>query len=294
MVNGRDTARAWESLTIANDFVFCKAMLDEGLCKDVLEAVLGIEIDRVEHVERQHVVDAGPGSKSVRLDVYVRDGSGAVFDVEMQMGNDPGLARRSRYYHAQMATEQLERGASYRDLPDAFSIFFCLFDPFGLGRRVYSFENRCREVDGLPLGDGATTVFLAATSPADGSQGGPLNSLLDYIAGGDASGDLPARVDERVREVIGSSEWRREYMLLEWRDQDNVEKGIKIGLERGKAEGHAEGRAEGFAEGAKSLGDLITALLAQGRTDDIAKAASDPAERERLMAELGIEAPASN
>jgi predicted transposase/invertase (TIGR01784 family) len=283
MGSGRNAATAWESLTIANDFVFCKAMLDEELCRDVLEAVLEIPIDRVEHVERQHVMDAGPGSKSVRLDVYVRDGKGTIFDVEMQVANDPGLARRSRYYHAQMATEQLERGASYRDLPDAYSIFFCLFDPFGLGRRVYSFKSKCEEVEGLALEDGAMTVFLAATSPSDDSQPEALNSLLDYIAGDGVSGDLPVRVDERVREVIGSSEWRREYMLLEWRDQDNVEKGrkegIAIGLERGKK------ATEGF-------GQLISALLAQGRTDDAMRAASDAAERERLAAELGIEMPA--
>ena len=257
--------------------------------------MLGIPIDRVEHVERQRVIDAGPGAKSVRLDVYVRDGNGAVFDVEMQVTGDPGLPRRARYYHAQMATEQLERGASYRDLPRAFSIFFCLFDPFGRGRRVYSFESRCEQELSLSLGDGAKTVFLAATSPRDGSQPEALNSLLDYVAGGAASGELPERVDERVRDVIGSSEWRREYMLLEWRDQDNVEKGrregIAIGLEQGRAEGLAEGRAKGAAEGAESLGRLINALLAQGRTDDIAKAASDPAERERLATELCIDMP---
>jgi hypothetical protein len=72
-------------------------------------------------------------------------------------------------------------------------------------------------------------------------------------------------------------------MLLEWRDQDNVEKGrkegIAIGLERGK-------------KATESFGQLISALLEQGRTDDAAKAASDPTERERLAANLGIEMPA--
>ncbi len=268
----RRTATDWEHLTIANDFVFCKAMLDEGLCKDVLETVLGIEIDRVEHVDRQHVIDADPGSKAVRLDVYVRDGAGTVYDVEMQVTNDPCLARRARYYHAQMATEQLERGAFYRELPEAYSIFFCLFDPFGQGRRVYSFESRCREDEGLALKDGATTVFLAVTSPGDRSQPDELNNLLDYIAGGDASGDLPERMDDRVRDVIGSTEWRREYMLLEWRDQDNVDKGRR--------------------EAEEWMGKLFSALLSQGRTDDAAKAAADPQERVRLSKELGIEMPA--
>ncbi len=114
-------------------------------------------------------------------------------------------------------------------------------------------------------------MFLAVTSPNDGSQPDELNNLLDYIAGGDASGDLPERMDDRVRDVIGSTEWRREYMLLEWRDQDNVEKGRK--------------------EAEEWMGELFSALLSQGRTDDAAKAATDPQERVRLSEELGIEIP---
>ena len=39
---------------------------------------------------------------------------------------------------------------------------------------------------------------------------------------------------------------------------------------------------------------LISALLVQDRAYDLARAASDPAERGRLMAELGIEVSASN
>ncbi len=266
----------WESLTIANDFVFCKAMLDEELCRDVLETVLQIEIDHVELVERQHAIDPGPASKAVRLDVYVRDGKGTVYDVEMQVCREPALARRARYYHAQMAVEQLERGFTYRSLPSAFSIFICLFDPFGLGRRVYSFESRCKEIEGLALGDGATTVFLSATSPAEGGQPAALNSLLDYIAGEAARDDLSQRVDARVRQVIGSTEWRREYMLLEWRDQDNVDRGIEIGREQGKQVGEDR------------MGALVAALLEAGRTDDVALAANDPEARKRLMDELGI------
>ena len=277
-MDGCGSLRAeWEKLTIANDFVFCKAMLDEEVCRLVLEAVLQVEIDRVEHVGRQHVLDADPSSKAVRLDVYVRDGKGTVYDVEMQVCSDPDLPRRARYYHAMMATEQLERGSAYRRLPNAYSIFFCLFDPFGRGRRVYSFESRCREEPDIPLGDGATTVFLAATCPTQGDQPERLNSLLDYIEGKTAGDELQRRVDERVRQVIGSTEWRREYMLLEWRDQDNVDKGMRIGLEKGKKDGE------------NRMASLMAKLLQAGRNDDAVLASTDPEVRARLMQELGIE-----
>jgi hypothetical protein len=36
----RELDKRWRSLTIANDFVFCKVMLDPNLCKEVIEAFL--------------------------------------------------------------------------------------------------------------------------------------------------------------------------------------------------------------------------------------------------------------
>lgn len=47
----------WKSLTIANDFVFGKVMLDEDLCKEVLEAILSTDIEKIEYVGRQDAID---------------------------------------------------------------------------------------------------------------------------------------------------------------------------------------------------------------------------------------------
>lgn len=66
----------WENLTIADDFVFCKAMLNADLCREVLEAVLGVAIERIDYIGRQEDLDASPAGKGIRLDVYVRDGAG--------------------------------------------------------------------------------------------------------------------------------------------------------------------------------------------------------------------------
>lgn len=183
-----------------------------------------------------------------------------------------------------MASEQLDRGEGYDELPEAYVIFLCNFDPFGKGRRVYSFENRCAEEQDLVLGDGAQTMLLSASAPTDPRHSERLNDLLDYVSAGKTAGELSARINRRVQEVIHSAEWRREYMLLEWRDRENVEKGIRIGLERG------------LEQGANQLGELISTLLAQGRVDDAARAASDPQARRQLADELGIAAarPAVN
>lgn len=78
----------WKSLTIANDFVFGKVMLDEDLCKEVLEAILSTDIEKIEYVGRQDAIDATEDGHGVRLDVYVRDARGTVCSVEMQAIKD--------------------------------------------------------------------------------------------------------------------------------------------------------------------------------------------------------------
>ncbi len=49
-----------------------------------------------------------------------------------------------------------------------------------------------------------------------------------------------------------------------------------------------EGREEGRQEGETKLGTLITKLISLGRTDDVAKAASDPTYRDRLYSEFSM------
>ena len=55
----------------------------------------------------------------------------------------------------------IEKGADYSELKETFIIFVCLHDPFKHNECVYTFENRCKEVQGLQLGDesSATVVF---------------------------------------------------------------------------------------------------------------------------------------
>ena len=66
-------------------------MLDEKLCSEVLEAVLDMKVDRVEHVTRQHDLDTSPAAKSVHLNAYMQDGAGSVFGVEMHACQTPAL-----------------------------------------------------------------------------------------------------------------------------------------------------------------------------------------------------------
>ena len=84
----------WEELDITNDFLFGKVMRNSEICRQVLETILNIEIDRIEYPEEQKSIDMTVDAKSVRLDVYVRDFLGTVYNIEMQTTNTGDLPKR--------------------------------------------------------------------------------------------------------------------------------------------------------------------------------------------------------
>ncbi len=49
----RDISINWEKLGLSNDFIFGKVMRNPGLCKEMLELILGIEIGHLEYPEGQ-------------------------------------------------------------------------------------------------------------------------------------------------------------------------------------------------------------------------------------------------
>lgn len=69
----------WESLRISNDFLFGKIMRNPELCRELLERILpDVEIDHIEYPELQKTIKEDVDARSVRLDVYVKDGKGTV------------------------------------------------------------------------------------------------------------------------------------------------------------------------------------------------------------------------
>ena len=89
--------KAWEDLTITDDFMFSQVMKDEEICKEVVEIILGIKVGKIEFLTSQHEIEINPEVKSITLDVYLRDEK-KVINVELQNGHRLELPKRSRFY----------------------------------------------------------------------------------------------------------------------------------------------------------------------------------------------------
>ena len=223
-------------------------MQDAGLCKELLQRILPeLEIDHIEYPEAQKGIRPDIDAKSVRLDVYVKDGKGTVYDIEMQAADTKELPKRSRYYQSMLDLQLIDKGQTYKKLKPSYVIFICPFDLFDRGRHIYTFENICKEDKSVFLNDESLKIFLNASGRQD-DVSRELKAFLDYVAGIESEDDYVQKLAEAVEEAKKNRAWRHEYMTLLMRDQENIEKGLEQGLEQGLERGKIEGRAEEIIE----------------------------------------------
>ncbi len=217
----------WEKLGISNDFLFGKVMQDAKLCKELLQIIFpNMKIDHIEYPVLQKTINMDADAKSVRLDVYIVDNKGTVYDIEMQMADTKELPKRTRYYQAMMDLEMIDKGQSYKKLKKSFVIFICPFDLFNEGRHLYTFKNVCMEDKKILLGDDTTKIFLNTEGKmADVNQ--KLIAFLDYVAGKKSDDPFVQKLENAIKIAKQNREWRHEYMTLLMRDQENIEKGIE-------------------------------------------------------------------
>ena len=89
------TQKPFEDLTIADDFMFCKVMEYEPICKEFLEMLFNAKIEKITYLSSQNTVTANPGAKTVRLDVLVKDKADTSYDIEMCFPIDIRVYRKN-------------------------------------------------------------------------------------------------------------------------------------------------------------------------------------------------------
>ena len=207
-------AMSLQDLTLMNDFMFSVVMQQEQFCKPLLEYILKVKIRKIEYVKEQETLESRvPTAKSVRLDVYVEDDEGTVYDLEVQTTNKRNLGKRTRYYQSMIDIRMLEKGQDYKKLKKSFVIFICNYDPFGKSRYIYTFRNRCDEDNGVLLEDEATKIIIN-TKGTIGEISEDLKAVIRYLDTGVASTEYTRALDAEVESAKSDEKVRMQYMLL--------------------------------------------------------------------------------
>jgi len=233
---------SYQKLQFRDDFLFCKILVERpDIAKEILEIILGVKIKKVVP-QNQKMIEITADGRGVRLDVYLDDENGTVYDLEMQTTLKKDLPKRTRYYQGMIDLDLINRGAKFSELKKSYIIFICMDDPFNEGRHIYSFENICRENPERKLGDEAYKILLNASGTLDDVS----DNLLDFfnlILTGKGNTYLSKEIEKEVEKAKSHEEWRLTYMTLFMRDEEK------------RAEGRAEGRAE---ERVKTIQNMIT------------------------------------
>lgn len=265
----------YKELNITDQFIFAKVMSNKNLCKAMLEKILNIKIRDIEYLDYEDTIQLAVDSKGIRLDIYVEDEAGTVFNLEMQTTNYSELPKRSRYYQGIIDLNMVEKGEPYDILKESYVIFICTFDLFGKNRSIYEFENLCVDDSNVRLKDGTHKMFLNTKGDKNDIDK-ELKALLNYFDGKEPDSKLTRQIDKKVAEARNNEKWRREYMS--WQMEMNQK----------YRDGQKEGIAIGVKQATKSVNQLTKILLSEKRYEDLEKASSDSEYQKQLMKKYNI------
>ena len=155
--------KQWEEASLSNNFIFCKVMSENlDLCKEFLEMLLNIKIESISLAQPETTLNVDFFAKGIRLDVFVKDNTDRIFDIEMQVIGKDYLPLRARYYQSVLDVSSLHAGEDYESLTESYVIFLCLDDIFHKNLPIYTFKSVCLEDSTLVLDDKTTKVFCNA------------------------------------------------------------------------------------------------------------------------------------
>ena len=171
------------------------------------------------------------------------------------------MGKRARYYHSQIDMDMLRTGLEYSELPPAFVIFVCDFDPYGEKKYMYTFENRCLQDNSLDMQDASRTVFLSTAGENPEEVPESLVKFLKFVHADleDSTKDFEdayvRKLQRSVQNIKFSREMEAKYMLLELLMKDEFKAG------------KAEGKAEDILELLEELGTVEAELETKIRSE---------------------------
>ena len=236
-------SKTLQELNLTDDFLFDVATEELENCKAIIELTTGLRLKSLKWKSGQKVIHNLPGKRGVRLDFIAESEDGRIFDVEMQNRNEGNIPKRTRFYQALIDAPILKSGErGFDKMNPLYIIIICNYEPYGKKKYCYTFDNQCKEVPGLRLGDEVTKLLLSTKGENEEEVSKELVDFLHYVTESNENG-LPDECDERlkrlhesIREIKASADMEVEYMKMEERERIIRDEGKQIGIINGKIE----------------------------------------------------------
>lgn len=226
----------FQSLTLADDFMFGEIMRQVRFCKPFLEALLDTKIADIHVVDKQKDLTDEYNYHGIRLDVYIEDDNGTKYDIEMQTTTQKELPKRIRYYQSGIDRRMLKRSNDYDKLHESYVIFICLSDYFARGLAKYERVSCIKDAPDIIYDDGTHAIILNA----DFSIGNAAPDILEFLAYIKARyAKMPfdiqhsmylTAVEDAIREIKQDEGKEKKYMTMAMKLRDTYNEGIEQGI----------------------------------------------------------------
>ena len=188
--------------------------------------------DSIELVDmRQQVVVTNPNGHSAQFDIYARDSTGKIYNIEFQNRNEKALIQRAFFYASTLFLNEFKAGVEYENSPKV-CVIFLVENGKGCGNKLIK---RIAPNPNDVGDDWPAEIVLVNGSLHDESKAGiimqdlhcrDLRNLRDP--------KFNARMNELLHQKIG-----RKAMCEAQEKWENelIDRGLNEGLERGRNEG---------------------------------------------------------
>ena len=241
------------AINLSDFALFLSVMKNPKAYQNTLSIVLNEPDIKLKEVKVEQVILNKTGKRAIRLDAWALSEDERQFNIEMENHSESdSVPKRARFYQGLIDSPILKSGkkTKYKQLPSTVIIFITQEDIFKKDKAMYTFVEKCKEIEDLELEDGTTKIFLNMSSK-NGSK--ELVSLLQYMKNTNINNPeilvkdkRILEIDEIVTEVKESEEWEGIEMNI-------LEIGIQEGERRGREQGIQQG-IQAVVEVCKSLG----------------------------------------
>ena len=149
-----------KNLTVMSDILARNVFKDKNACEYVLRIIL--EDKELTAIDNETQMDfRNMHGRGVVLDCVAKDGSGRIFNVEIQQDDEGAHPKRARYHLGMMDSNVLDTGKNFDKLPETYVIFVTLkeakeMQAGALADRVHEMketekgvEHMCKEMEQL-------------------------------------------------------------------------------------------------------------------------------------------------
>ena len=176
-----------------DDILFQKIMEDRAAAQEILQTIMQDDSLSLVWIAPQTSLRSMPG-RSVVLDCLCKDMQGRYFATEVQKADNDDHQKRVRYNGSSIDTYFSEKGITFQEVPEVFSIFLTKFDLFHSGKAVCQVR---RIVD--PIGRVVSNGFHEIYINAAVNDGSKAAQLMQYLLCTEDCNPVFPKVSARVQ-----------------------------------------------------------------------------------------------